>query len=105
MSLDLDFNFDTLKSVRDDPVGAYDLLISAELALSRMEKALIRIQQWSEAYPLEIFPEPDDWPKIGDKLKVLGSPNRLDNVSASCMRRVVEGVADLAKQGLTEGEG
>jgi len=27
--------------------------------LDRMEEALHRIVQWAEAYPLDIFPEPD----------------------------------------------
>jgi len=61
-----------------------------------IEERLIRIQQWCEAYPLDMFPEPDNWTEIADTLRPLGSPNTLDCVSASTMRRVVNGIRKLA---------
>jgi hypothetical protein len=65
--------------------------------LDRYEDALQRIVQWSEAYPLDIFPEPD-W-KSARKLLEAGGIT-LDAVAASCMRRVVEGVGRIAKEAL-----
>ena len=54
-----------------------------------------RIKQWCEAYPLDIFPEPDF--KLARKgLESVGIT--MDAVSASCMRRVVDGISKYADQ-------
>jgi hypothetical protein len=63
----------------------------------RYEEALQQILQWSEAYPLAIFPEPD-WKKAAQLLKAGGMT--LDVISASCMRHVVEGVGRIAREAL-----
>jgi hypothetical protein len=63
----------------------------------RYEEALQQILQWSEAYPLAIFPEPD-WKKAAQLLKAGGMT--LDAISASCMRHVVEGVGRIAREAL-----
>ena len=39
--------------------------------LGRMEEALHRIVQWAEAYPLDIFPEPD-WKAARAPLQAAG---------------------------------
>jgi hypothetical protein len=57
--------------------------------LERMQEALERIEQWSQAYPLMIFPEPD-FAKAAELLKAGGMT--LDAISASNMRHVIEGV-------------
>ena len=62
-------------------------------------EALRRIVQWSEAYPLDIFPEPD-WAYVRVLLGHAGIT--VDAVSASCMRRVVEGVGKIAREALEE---
>jgi hypothetical protein len=62
-------------------------------------EALQRIVQWSEAYPLDIFPEPN-WPKAAELLKAGGIT--LDAVSASCMRHVVKGVGNIAREALAK---
>lgn len=62
-----------------------------------LEQALQRIVQWSEAYPLDIFPEPD-WKKANELLTAGGI--RLDAISAHCMRHVVEGVGQIARDAL-----
>jgi predicted nuclease with TOPRIM domain len=49
--------------------------------------AMQQIKQWCEAYPVDIFQEPD-WSEVGSKL---GS-TMLSRVSASNMRHVVEGI-------------
>ena len=65
--------------------------------IERYEEALRRIVAWSEAYPLDIFPEPD-WKKAAELLKLGGIT--LDAVSASCMRHVVKGVGEIARTAL-----
>jgi len=65
----------------------------------KMHDALQRIVQWSEAYPLKIFPEPDMM-LARQALAVAGIT--LDQVSASCMRHVVEGVGRIAREGLED---
>jgi hypothetical protein len=63
--------------------------------------ALQRIVQWSEAYPLDIFPTPD-LKKARDLLAAGGIT--LDAISAHCMRLVVEGVGKIARAALGEQE-
>jgi len=75
---------------KDDRIDRYD-------RIECLEEALQRIVQWSEAYPLDIFPEPD-WKKAAELLKVGGIT--LDAVSAHCMRHVVEGVGEIARAAL-----
>ena len=65
--------------------------------LDRMEEALHRIVQWAEAYPLDIYPEPD-WKAARAALQAAGI--LLDAVSAMCMRHVIEGVGKVAKEAL-----
>lgn len=65
--------------------------------ISDLESALQRIVQWSEAYPLDIFPEPDL--KKARELLAAGGIT-LDAVSASCMRHVVNGVGKIARDAL-----
>ena len=70
---------------------------NSEETLERYEEALEHIVQWSEAYPLDIFPEPD-FKKAAELLKAGGIT--LDAISASCMRHVVEGVGKIAREAL-----
>lgn len=64
-------------------------------------RAARQIVQWSEAYPLDIFPEPD-WKNAAALLK--GGGMTLDSISAACMRHVVEGVSQIARQTLAQAE-
>jgi hypothetical protein len=70
--------------------------------IERLEDGLRRIIRWSEAYPLEVFPEPDDaYYKAADA--VLRANNMtLDRLSAAAMRHVILRVADIAKDALDE---
>jgi hypothetical protein len=76
---------------------------AAEAALAEMEEALRQIEQWGEAYPLDIFPEPD-WKRAHALLEAGGMT--LDSVSAGAMRRVIVGCAQIARAALatTKGE-
>jgi hypothetical protein len=66
-------------------------------AADRYKAALEQIVQWSEAYPLRIFPEPD-LIKVAKLLEAGGIT--LDAVSASNMRHVLSGVAKIARRAL-----
>lgn len=63
----------------------------------RLREALWRIANWSDAYPIKIFPEPD-LEKAHELLKAGGMT--LDAISADAMRHVVEGVGKIAKEAL-----
>jgi hypothetical protein len=69
--------------------------------VEKFEDALRRIVQWSEAYPLDIFPEPD-YKKAAALLQAGGMT--LDAISASSMRHVVEGVGKIAREALEPDE-
>jgi hypothetical protein len=85
----------------DQIVAALELgmktLEQAQTRIETLEDALERIVQWSEAYPLDIFPVPD-WKKAAELLKAGGIT--LDAISAHCMRHVVEGVGKIARAAL-----
>jgi hypothetical protein len=63
----------------------------------RLELALARILQWSEAYPLEVFPEPD-LEKAHEVLQAAGMG--LDAISASAIRHVIKGIGKIAWEAL-----
>jgi len=60
--------------------------------LEAVEDKLQKIKNWCEAYPLDIFPEPD-LKRAREALSVVGIT--LDSVSASNMRHVLKGVQDI----------
>lgn len=68
----------------------------------RQADALQRIKQWSEAYPLSVFPEPD-FARAAEVLSAAGMT--LDAISASNMRHVitrVQAIADAAMRSAKE---
>ena len=83
----------------DTPFGKPQLVSDGDLSdrVDDLEEALQRIVQWSEAYPIDIFPQLD-WKKAAELLKAGGIT--LDAVSAHCMRHVVEGVGKIASEAL-----
>lgn len=56
---------------------------------------LQEIENWCHAYPLDIFPEPD-FKKVRELLEAGGIT--LDSVSASNMRHVLKGVAEIVQR-------
>lgn len=74
------------------------MTIAQQDRIDELEEALQRIQQWSEAYPLDIFPEPD-LKKARALLEAGGIT--LDAVSAHCMRHCIEGVGKIAREALS----
>jgi hypothetical protein len=73
---------------------AYARLAATNAAL---RDALQRVVDWSEAYPLDVFPEPD-FKRAAELLKAGGMT--LDAIGASNMRRVVTGVGEIARKAL-----
>jgi hypothetical protein len=73
--------------------------LAAESENDKMRDSLQKIYNWSQAYPLDIFPEPD-MKKVAEVLAAAGI--ELGSVSAYCMRHVISGVESLAKEGLGE---
>lgn len=65
-----------------------------EERVETLDARLHRIIQWTEAYPLDIFPEPN-MKKARALLEAGGMT--LDAVSASAMRHVLSGVRDIAR--------
>jgi len=60
------------------------------------------IDFWAKAYPLDVFPEPD-FRRVRELLEAGGIT--LDSVSASNMRHVINGVANIVSETLKELEG
>ena len=61
------------------------------------EATLRALVAWADAYPVSIFPEPD----LGAARKALEKAGlSLDGVAASCMRHVVDKVAQVAQEAL-----
>jgi hypothetical protein len=61
-----------------------------------LEHRLFRIAQWCDAYPLDIFPEPD-FELVAQVLSDHG--HSLGAVSAANMRHVLRGVAEICRLG------
>jgi hypothetical protein len=67
----------------------------AESALAEVVEPAGRIRDWCGAYPLDVFPEPDF--KLARKgLKSVGIT--MDQVSASNMRHVLNGITEYSDQ-------
>ena len=63
----------------------------------KFEGALLRIDTWAKAYPLDVFLKPD----LKQAAKVLKAAGMtLDAISADAMRHVIDGVKDITKQAL-----
>lgn len=69
------------------------LLDERNATIERCAEALQRIVDWADAYPLQVFPEPDL--KRARELLEAGGMT-LDAVSASSMRHCLKGVRGIA---------
>ena len=76
-----------------------ELLQEAANRIERLQDALIQVERWSHAYPVEIFPEPDL--VLARKLLEAGGMT-LDRVAADAMRHVVEALGKIAREALDE---
>ena len=75
---------------------------AAEAKCERQETGLRELDDWSKAYPLEVFPEPD-FKKAAELLKAGGQT--LDAISASNMRHVVKRVGEIARAAMDDDGG
>ena len=69
--------------------------------IERLKENEAKIQQWCDAYPLDIFPEPD-LKKANEVLTENGMT--LDAISASAMRKVLRGIKEIIKAQKSEEE-
>lgn len=65
--------------------------------IERLREALEEIQQWADAYPTDIFLEPD-WKRAHEVLTAAGMT--LDGIAASIIRRNIERVGQIARAAL-----
>src|SRR5882672_10004662 len=79
-----------------------EIIRDHEDRIDELEVALYNIAQWSEAYPLDIFPEPD---LIKARALLEAGGITLDAISAHCMRHVIKGVGKIASEALGEEDG
>ncbi len=63
----------------------------------KFKDALVRIDNWAKAYPLDVFLKPD----LKKAAKILNAAGMtLDAISADAMRHVINGVKDITEQAL-----
>lgn len=68
--------------------------------IDTMEEALFRIASWADAYPLQVFPEPDAAYYAKADVVLRANDMTLDRLSAAAMRHVITQVGKLAKEAL-----
>jgi hypothetical protein len=112
------FDINVRGEFADCPAAALDLMTALQVKLKQQqaeierlhrelemlydakedhEDALTQILRWSEAYPIDLFPEPDLM-RARHVLEAAGLT--LDAISASAMRHAVEGVGRIASEAL-----
>lgn len=77
---------------------AYQAQLATEAERDALREAVTRIDEWADAYPLDVFPEPD-FAKADEVLK--GAGLSLGAISASNMRHVVKSVKSITRAALT----
>ena len=92
MSLDIDL---VIAKLRAGPLTGDPVFEQAADTIERLDHALDLVLQWVEAYPLDVFPEPD-WKQVRALLEAGGIT--LDSVSAGAMRRVVDGIQRIVRE-------
>jgi hypothetical protein len=85
---------DIVERLREAPLKHWQ---EAAADIERLEEALRRIDDWSRAYPLSVFPKPD-FARAAQVLTANGMT--LDAISAHVMRHCVEGVGKIARDAL-----
>lgn len=70
---------------------------SLRAEVERLREALEKMRSWADAYPLDVFPEPD-MARVANVLRREGMT--LDAVAASVLRRALRGVGDDARAAL-----
>lgn len=70
--------------------------------IEKLEEALRRIVEWADAYPLKVFPEPNEdyYRRAHEVLKADGMT--LDRLSAAAMRHCLTGARKIASKALQD---
>jgi hypothetical protein len=101
----LDETVAKLAAERDRWKSAFQAALKEQFRLEaeneRLRGHFQSIVEWSKAYPLKVFPEPD-LKRAHELLKAGGMT--LDAISASAMRHVITEVAKIAECALTSKE-
>ena len=63
--------------------------------INKLESKLDRIRQWCDAYPIDIFPEPD-FKKVHQLLKE--NSMSLDSITASNIRYALRGIVKIIEE-------
>jgi len=63
--------------------------------INKLESKLDRIRQWCDAYPIDIFPEPD-FKKVHQLLKE--NSMSLDSITASNIRYALRGIIKIIEE-------
>lgn len=87
-----------VEALKHDVTRLYDSLNQEANARMAAEDALQKILSWCEAYPLDIFPEPD-LKRAHEVLTANGMT--LDSLSAHSMRHVLRGVKGIIDAALS----
>jgi len=82
-------------AIQDGCNKAADEIDRMTAELKAKDDLMNKIQNWCEAYPLEVFPK-SDMEKAAQVLKEAGMT--LDSISAENMRHVISGVKGIIKQ-------
>jgi len=85
---------DPLLSLDPRLLDAADEIERLNDRVDELAEGLRKIVSWSEAYPLDIFPEPD-FKKAHEVLRA--NEMTIDAISASVARHTVEGVGKIAR--------
>ncbi len=91
---------DILMQLRDDIADKTAEIEQVRAEREHYQDALRRIVEWSQAYPLAIFPKPD-LHRAHQLLQAGGMT--IDSISADAMRHVIEGVGKIASDALKWG--
>ena len=75
----------------------FDDIEKLEERIEVLETALNRIYNWSIAYPLDIFPEPD-MKKAREVLRSAGI--MIDSITGEVARHIVTGIGEIAEDAL-----
>jgi hypothetical protein len=103
------FRYDAGHYIEDPagPIVRYADVMAAEIGRAaddgyrtgRDREALKQISDWAQAYPLDVFPEPD-LKRAHEVLEAAGLS--LGAISAHAMRHVLDGVQKIAAAGTTK---
>lgn len=72
-----------------------DYILYLETKIENIDYKLYKIESWTKAYPLKLFPEPD-FKKAAEVLSKAGMT--IDSISASNMRHVLNGIIRIIKE-------